>query len=111
MSDYVPQRGDLIWIDFDPQVGREQRGRRPALVLSPKQYNAKSSLALICPVTSKAKGYPFEVELPTGLEVEGVILADQLRSLDYQGRRARFISRLPSKKCEEVLGRAKTLLN
>jgi mRNA interferase MazF len=111
VSDYVPQRGDLIWIDFDPQVGREQRGRRPALVLSPKHYNAKSSLALICPVTSKAKGYPFEVELPTGLEVEGVILADQLRSLDYQGRRARFISRLPSEKCQEVLGRAKALLN
>jgi mRNA interferase MazF len=111
MSDYVPQRGDLIWIDFDPQVGREQRGRRPALVLSPKQYNAKSSLALICPVTSKAKGYPFEVELPTGLEVEGVILADQLRSLDYHGRRARFISRLPVEKCQEVLGRAKALLN
>jgi mRNA interferase MazF len=107
----VPQRGDLIWIDFDPQAGREQRGRRPALVLSPKQYNAKSSLALICPVTSKAKGYPFEVELPTGLEVEGVVLADQLRSLDYQGRRARFISRLPSEKCQEVLGRAKALLN
>lgn len=111
MSEYVPQRGDLIWIDFDPQVGREQRGRRPALVLSPKQYNAKSSLALICPVTSKAKGYPFEVELPTGLEVEGVILADQLRSLDYQGRRARFISRLPGEMCQEVLGRAKALLS
>lgn len=111
MSDYVPQRGDLIWIDFDPQVAREQRGRRPALVLSPKHYNAKSLLALICPVTSKAKGYPFEVELPTGLEVEGVILADQLRSLDYQGRRARFISRLPSEKCQEVLGRAKALFS
>lgn len=111
MSDYVPQRGDLIWIDFDPQVGREQRGRRPALVLSPRQYNAKSSLALLCPVTSKAKGYPFEVELPTGLEIEGVILADQLRSLDYQGRRARFIAQLPSETCQEVLGRAKALLN
>jgi mRNA interferase MazF len=111
VSDYVPQRGDLIWIDFDPQVGREQRGRRPALVLSPRQYNAKSSLALLCPVTSKAKGYPFEVELPTGLEIEGVILADQLRSLDYQGRRARFIAQLPSETCQEVLGRAKALLN
>lgn len=111
MNDYVPQRGDLIWIDFDPQVGREQKGRRPALVLSPKKYNAKSSLALICPVTSKAKGYPFEVALPAGLEVEGVILADQLRSLDYQGRSARFISRLPLEKCHEVIGRAQALLS
>lgn len=111
MNGYVPQRGDLIWIDFDPQVGREQRGRRPALVLSPKKYNAKSALALICPVTSKAKGYPFEVALPEGLEVGGVILADQLRSLDYQGRSARFISRLPMEKCQEVIGRAQALLN
>ena len=111
MSDYVPERGDLIWIDFDPQVGREQRGPRPAVVLSPKKYNVKSALALICPVTSKAKGYPFEVELPAGLEVEGVVLADQVRSLDYQGRRARFIARLPAFQCEQILVRARALIN
>lgn len=110
MSDYVPQRGNLIWIDFNPRVGREQRGRRPDLVLSPKKYNAKTSLALLCPVTSKGKGYPFEVALPSNIEVEGVILADQLRSLDYRGRNARFIARLTLEKCQEVIGRAQVLL-
>ena len=110
MSVYVPDRGDLVWIDFDPQVGREQRGRRPAVVLSPRRYNEKSSLALTCPVTSKPKGYPFEVPLPDGLEIEGVVLADQLRSLDYRGRRASFVASLPRQTCNEILGRAKALL-
>jgi mRNA interferase MazF len=82
MSSYVPDRGDLVWLEFTPQAGSEQRGRRPALVLSPKTYNGKVGLALFCPVTSKIKGYPFEVKLPDGSEVSGVVLSDQLKSLD-----------------------------
>ena len=79
---YVPRRGDLVWLSFDPQAGHEQAGRRPAFVLSPEAYNRKTGLFLACPVTSKEKGYPFEVSLPSGLQVSGVILADQLKSLD-----------------------------
>lgn len=110
MSDYVPEKGDLIWIDFDPQVGREQRGRRPAVVLSAREYNIKSALALICPVTSKVKGYPFEVELPEGMEVSGVVLSDQIRSLDFRGRRARFVARLPEAVFRQVIGKVRALL-
>jgi mRNA interferase MazF len=93
MSSYVPDRGDLVWLEFTPQAGSEQRGRRPALVLSPKTYNGKVGLALFCPVTTKIKGYPFEVQLPDGSAVSGVILSDQLKSLDWQSRKVTFIER------------------
>jgi mRNA interferase MazF len=93
MSSYVPDRGDLVWLEFTPQAGSEQRGRRRALVLSPKTYNGKVGLALFCPVTSKIKGYPFEVQLPDGSAVSGVILSDQLKSLDWQSRKVTFIER------------------
>lgn len=73
---YTPERGDLVWIDLDPQTGREQRGRRPAVVVSPAVYNARSPLAWLCPVTSKKKGYPFEVDLAKGLPIQGVVLVD-----------------------------------
>jgi len=89
---YTPQRGDLVWLSFDPQDGHEQAGRRPAFVLSPEPYNRKTGLFLVCPVTSKVKGYPFEVALPDGLAVSGVILADQIKSLDWKARRAEFAS-------------------
>lgn len=89
---YVPRRGDLVWLSFDPQAGHEQAGRRPAFVLSPESYNRKTGLFLACPVTSKVKGYPFEVPLPDGLVVSGVILADQIKSLDWKARRAEFAS-------------------
>jgi len=89
---YTPQRGDLVWLSFDPQAGHEQAGRRPAFVLSPEPYNRKTGLFLVCPVTSKVKGYPFEVALPDGLAVSGVILADQIKSLDWKARRAEFAS-------------------
>lgn len=81
-TEYVPDKGDLIWLDFNPQVGREQAGRRPALVLSPKPYNEKTSLAIVCPITSQIKGYPFEVPLPKNLPLAGVILSDHVKSLD-----------------------------
>lgn len=83
---YIPERSDIVWLDFNPQTGREQAGRRPALVLSPASYNSKVKLALLCPITTKVKGYPFEVTLLKGLEVTGVVLADQVKSLDWHFR-------------------------
>jgi mRNA interferase MazF len=86
--EYVPDAGDLIWIDFDPQTGHEQAGRRPGLVLSPSSYNVKIGLAIVCPVTSQVKGYPFEVELSASGKLRGAVLADQLKSVDWRERRA-----------------------
>lgn len=100
---YVPRRGDLVWLDFDPQAGHEQAGRRPAFVLSPELYNRKTSLLLACPVTSQVKGYPFEVPLGGGLPVKGVILADQIKSLDWKVRRAQFSARTPPSVIDNVL--------
>jgi mRNA interferase MazF len=95
VADYVPDRGDVVWLTFNPQAGHEQAGRRPAVVLSPQSYNARVGLALFCPVTSKEKGYPFEVRLPANVPVSGVALADQVKSLDWRERRAELLTRLP----------------
>jgi len=93
----TPDRGDIVMLQFHPQRGREQAGRRPALVLSPRSYNAKVGLAILCPITSMAKGYPFEVPLPVGMKTKGVVLADHVKSLDWQARGARIIEHvLPS---------------
>lgn len=100
---YVPKRGDLVWLTFDPQAGHEQAGRRPAFVLSPEAYNRKTSLFLACAVTSRVKGYPFEVALPAGLPVSGVILADQIKSLDWKERRAQFAARASGQTIEDVV--------
>ena len=86
-QEYLPEAGDLVWLDFTPQAGREQAGRRPALVLSPRAYNAKTSLAIVCPITSQVKGFPFEVALPTGGKIGGVILSDHVKNLDWRQRR------------------------
>jgi mRNA interferase MazF len=107
----APNRGDLIWVSLNPQAGHEQAGRRPALVLSPVEYNSRVGLALMCPVTGRAKGYPFEVALPTGLDVTGVILADQIKSLDWKARRAEIACRAPKSVIDEVLGKLNTLLS
>ena len=107
---YVPERGELVWLDFDPQAGREQAGRRPALVVSPKSYNARSGLALFCPVTSRVKGYPFEVGLPDGSAVSGVILADQVRSLDYRQRRVEHAGQAPAGVLTEVRAKLRVLI-
>jgi mRNA interferase MazF len=107
---YVPDRGDLIWLSFDPQAGREQAGRRPALVLSPASYNGLIGLAFVCPITSQVKGYPFEVRLPSGLPVTGVVLADHLRNIDWQARRADPIGTAPASVVDEVLDRISPLL-
>jgi len=106
---YVPERGDLVWLTFDPQAGREQAGRRPALVLSPAPYNRRASLALVCPITSQAKGYPFEVPLPEGLSISGVVLADHVKSADWAVRRAQFAAKAPSRVIEEVTAKLRPL--
>lgn len=108
---YVPRRGDVVWLTFNPQAGHEQAGRRPAVVLSPNAYNAKVGLALLCPITSQVKGYPFEVLLPHGLPVSGAILADQIRSLDWQARTAEFLCALPPAIVSDVLQRIGVLLS
>lgn len=108
---YVPRRGDVVWITMNPQAGHEQAGRRPAVVLSPEMYNEKAGLAIMCPVTSQIKGYPFEVSLPSGLPVSGVILADQVKSLDWRARNAEMICTLPSKATSEILHKLGLLLS
>jgi mRNA interferase MazF len=100
---YVPDRGDLVWLSFSPQSGHEHAGRRPAICLSPKEYNAKTNLGIFCPITSKIKNYPFEVKLPDGLPIKGAILADQVRNLDWKARNAEFVAKAPSEVLEEVL--------
>jgi mRNA interferase MazF len=88
---YVPERGDIVYLDFDPTKGHEQRGHRPAFIISPQIYNQKSSLALFMPITSHAKGYPFEVALPVGLKTQGVILSDRIKSLDWKARSVSYV--------------------
>ena len=107
---YVPDRGDIVWISLNPQAGHEQAGRRPAVVVSPKSYNGKVGLGLFCPVTSQVRGYPFEVAMPRGLPVGGVVLADQVKSLDWRVRKAEFAGRLPAEARDEVLGKLGALL-
>jgi mRNA interferase MazF len=106
----APDTGDLIWLSFTPQAGREQAGRRPGLVLSPRSYNAKVGLCLVCPVTHHAKGYAFEVMLPDGLPVQGVVLADHVKSADWQERGSDHIAAVPAEVLDEVRGKLKPLL-
>ena len=107
---YTPNRGDLVWLQFNPQAGHEQAGHRPALAISPKAYNAKVGLALFCPITSHVKGYPFEVLLPQGLRVSGAVLADQIKSLDWGARQAKHMGGVPAEVLEEVLAKIQTLV-
>jgi mRNA interferase MazF len=106
----VPDRGDAVWIDFNPQSEHEQAGRRPALIISPAAYNGKVGLAIMCPITSRRKGYPFEVQIPDGYPVSGVVLADQVKSLDWRARDAEVIQRLPQVVTNEVLAKLATLI-
>jgi mRNA interferase MazF len=107
---YVPDRGDAIWVTLDPQAGHEQAGRRPALVLSPASYNGTVGLALACPITNQAKGYPFEVPLPAGLKATGVVLADQIKCLDWRARKARRIDSVPQQVVDGVIARLSKLV-
>jgi mRNA interferase MazF len=111
VKNYIPERGDLIWLEFATQTGKEQDRTRPALVLSPKEYNKKSSLALVCPITSKYKGWGFEVPLPFGLEVKCSILVDQIKSLDFKARNAKFIENCPEDILRDALKKARLLLD
>ena len=111
MPSYAPERGDVVWLSFNPQAGHEQAGRCPALVLSPKEYNSKVGLSLLCPITNQEKGYPFEVVIPDDCEVQGVVLSDQAKSLDWRVRDAEFFCRLPDDVINEVLGKLLTLLS
>jgi len=106
---YIPERGDIIWLEFDPQKGHEQKGRRPGIVLSKKEYNQKSNLAIICPITSKIKDYPFEVRINS--IIQGVILSDQIRSIDWKSRNAAFIEKIPEEILKEILENIDLLLN
>jgi mRNA interferase MazF len=110
MTSYVPERGHVVWLLFTPQAGREQAGRRPAVVLSPGAYNRRVSLAILCPITTQRKGYPFEVVIPDGLAVTGVVLSDQVKSLDWRARRAEYMCSLPDETINEVLRRVGILL-
>ena len=107
---YTPERGDAVWLDFNPQTGHEQAGRRPALVLSPQAYNRKVGLAIFCPITNQTKGYPFEVIIPSGYKVTGSILSDQVKSLDWRSRNASRICVLDKVIVEEVMKKLSVLL-
>ncbi len=106
----APERGDLVWLDFDPQAGREQAGRRPALVLSPRSYHQLTSLVIVCPITSNRRGYPFEVALPEGLPIQGVVLADHVKSLDRHARRIEPVGRVPEAIVEDVAAKILPLI-
>jgi len=108
---YIPKRGDIVWLDFNPQTGHEQSGRRPALILSPLNYNKKTHLALVCPITTQIKSYPFEVLLPIDLSAKGVILCDQIKSLDWKERNVAFVCELPQFLLNEVTDKIIALIH
>ena len=108
---YIPNRGDLVWLSFNPQSGHEQSGRRPALVLSPKAYNFKVGLLLACPITNKVKNYPFEVPLSSDETISGVVLSDQVKSLDWRSRKVELISSVPESLLCEVLAKLNAILS
>ena len=107
---YIPNKGDLLWLEFSPQSGHEQSGRRPALCISPEIYNQRVGLAIFCPITSVVKGYPYEVLLPSTVSIKGVILSDQVKSLDWQSRQIIFIEKLPGNILSDVLAKLHTLI-
>ena len=109
MPAFVPERGDIVWLQFNPQSGHEQTGHRPALVLSPREYNRRVGLALFCPITSKVKGYPFEVSINVK-GIKGVILSDQVKSLDWQAREAKLVARVSEDILAEVMAKLHTIL-
>ena len=108
-KEYAPERGDIVWMNFNPQSGHEQKGKRPAIVLSPKEYNEKAGLGLFCPITSKVKNYPFEVKL-NNKKIDGVVLSDQIKSLDWKTRNIEFITKIAPDKIEEITDKIGILL-
>jgi len=108
---FVPERGDIIWINLNPQSEHEQSGRRPAVVLSPKSYNEKTGLTILCPVTGKIKGYPFEVIIPDGFSINEVILSDHVKNLDWRARNTEYIFSLPEETISLALKKLALLLS
>jgi len=106
---YFPERGDIVWLDFNPQAGHEQKGKRPAIVISPKEYNEKTGLGLFCPITSKIKNYPFEVKI-VNKKIDGVVLSDQIKSLDWETREIEFIIKETSETIGEIINKINVLL-
>jgi len=106
---YIPERGDIVWLNFNPGSGHEQKGKRPAIVISPKGYNEKVGLGLFCPITSKIKKYPFEVKIEKG-KINGVVLADQIKSLDWKTREIEFMAKETSEKVNEIIDKISVLL-
>ena len=109
MATYIPNRGDIVWLNFTPQAGHEQRGKRPALVISPVEYNKKTGLALCCPITSNVKGYPFEVVIE-GKKINGAILSDHIKNLDWKAREIKFIEKAKSSIVSEVIDKISVLI-
>ena len=107
--EYIPERGDVIWLNFTPQAGREQADHRPALVISPKEYNRKTGLAIMCPMTTQVKGYPFEVAITSG-SVQGVVLSDHLKNLDWRERNATYKGKASTTVLKDVMHKIATLL-
>ncbi|MFD1363142.1 type II toxin-antitoxin system PemK/MazF family toxin [Lentibacillus salinarum] len=107
----VPERGDLVYINLDPQAGHEQSGKRPCIVLSPEKFNRLTKFTVICPITSKQKGYPFEVQLPDNLAVHGVILTDQVKSVDKTARNLKIVGKAPKETVQECLDYIATFLS
>ena len=110
MKGYVPKPGDLVWLEFNPQSGHEQAGHRPAIVLSKKEYNEKTGLAIFCPITSKVKGYPFEVVLE-GQKVSGAVLSDQVKSLDWKAREVKYIEKGSADVLKEVVSKVSVIID
>jgi mRNA interferase MazF len=106
---YIPDRGDIVWLNFNPQSGREQSGKRPAFVISPKSYNEKIGLGLFCPITSKIKNYSFEVMIANN-KISGVVLSDQIKSFDWKARDVEFIAKADPNDINEVVGKIGTLI-
>ncbi len=109
VKSYVPEKGDLVWLNFTPQSGHEQSGRRPAVVISPSEYNGKTGLGIFCPLSSKEKGYPFEVQIKND-RISGVVLSDHLKSLDWESRKAELISKVTENELDEILEKIKVLI-
>lgn len=110
MVDYIPEQGHIVWLTLNPQKGHEQSGRRPAVVLSPSSYNSKVDLAIFCPITSREKGYPFEIKLPPKCSIQGVILVDQIKSLDWKSRNAEYICTISQPLLKQISKRLRVLL-
>ncbi|WP_344912534.1 type II toxin-antitoxin system PemK/MazF family toxin [Amphibacillus indicireducens] len=107
----APEKGDLVLLNFTPQSGREQAGYRPAIVISPKKFNEVLNLAIVCPITKQKKGYPFEIELPIGLEVDGVILTDHIKSIDWRSRNMKVVGKAPDDVFDKCITRIHTFID